>query len=64
MGPTVRDVLCSIGVFVGPPTLIFTGLVLRELRRLSREARAWRAEEQMVREEGLAPGPPVDPADP
>jgi hypothetical protein len=51
LGATWLDVVWSIGV------------VIREARRLRRRRREWRAEDATMHEEGLAPGPPVDPGD-
>jgi uncharacterized membrane protein YdjX (TVP38/TMEM64 family) len=61
LGATVGDVLCSIGLFLGAPTLYVVVRCVQELRRLRRERRAWRAEDETMHGEGLAPGPPVDP---
>jgi hypothetical protein len=60
VGASATDVLWSIGVFVGVPALLFVVLVYREVRRLRRQRRRWRAEDEAVRQEGFAPGPPVD----
>jgi hypothetical protein len=63
LGATWLDVVWSVGVFLGVPAVLFVVLVVRELRRLRRRRAEWRAEDTTVHEEGLAPGPPVDPAE-
>jgi len=60
VGATGLDLLWSIGVFVGVPSVLFVVLVVREFRRVRRQRRAWRDEDQTVQEEGSPPGPPVD----
>jgi hypothetical protein len=63
VGATTADVLWSIGVFVGVPATLFVVLVVRELRRLRLERNAWRDDARGMREEGLAPGAPVESAE-
>ena len=60
VGATTADVLWSIGVFVGVPGLMFVVLVVREFRRLRVACRELRRDTREMREEGFAPGPPVD----
>jgi hypothetical protein len=51
-------VITVLGVFWGPPATIFTYLILREVRKLRRAARAFKLDQEASAAEGF---PPPDP---